>query len=243
LVKLRVGHPASAAVAGAEEDAPCAAPVVFVELGGIDGLGLGRAVDDAHRSDEAIQRNLIERCAALDEMHRRIDVRARVGPEREGRQGHLRAAVQALHEVELHWRVAWIHRCDMRIDGRRDVDPARSGKRSGRGKLRERRSGAGNQKGQYPRYEPTFHGNPPTCVRPRKPLDGPAYSTDRSGSASTCGCEARLPFGKRVELLFCAAIAGSIRKLMNRWALPGCGASAGMAATSNHMTAPSRGIE
>src|SRR5262249_16472165 len=83
LVKSRIGHPAVAAVARAEENALGAAPLVLVELRSVDRQRRRTPTDDAHRPDEALQPNLVERCTALDEVHRRIDMGARMRAEGE----------------------------------------------------------------------------------------------------------------------------------------------------------------
>ena len=56
------------------------------ELGGVDRLHVVGDVDDARRSDEPIDRHVIDRRAIADEMHRRVDVSAAVRAERIGRR-------------------------------------------------------------------------------------------------------------------------------------------------------------
>src|SRR5947209_13741221 len=131
-MELAIAHPVIAAVARAEENAFRSAPLVLVQFGGVNGECVGRAIDNAHRTDEGRERYLVESLAVWDEVQRRVHVCAAVRAHGEFRKCEWVTILELLQEVELNGCVAGEYGSTGGEWGG-DVDPLHGGLRKGGG--------------------------------------------------------------------------------------------------------------
>src|SRR5215472_1975826 len=126
-MKVSIHHPPIAAVASTKQNSLGVAPVMLVELGRVDCLGIGRTVDDPRASHQVGEGHLVNRGSLCDEMQWCIHVRAGVRGHQVRRQSQFVALVETAEKFEFRLSVArirgrrgWIKRCG-------DIDPARAG--------------------------------------------------------------------------------------------------------------------
>jgi len=123
LVKGRIRHPMTAAIAGAEENSFRSLPVMLVQFGRVDGEGFRRTINDANRADEAFQRDLIQRNPIFDEMHGRVDVSSAMSPHVEGGEREVFAGAHRMKKGDLDAVIPWVGWSGLGVERCRDVDP------------------------------------------------------------------------------------------------------------------------
>src|SRR2546426_10534230 len=120
-------------VARLKEDSLRALPFGLLKSGGVNEQGAARALDDARRPDQLLERHLVDRAAAGEEVERRVNVRARVRAEMEVGEVDDIASLDRPEPDELGRRVARVDGCLARDDGHGNVNPvARADRKSTR---------------------------------------------------------------------------------------------------------------
>ena len=129
LVEDGAAHPASQRASSPEYHTRGVLPVVPAELRCVDGgYGIGN-VDHRRGTDQRVERDLVDGCAAGDEVHRRVDVCAAMRAERIEGQRQRVPLPHVFEERERHRRVPLVDRRLRRVERRRHIDPSLSTQR------------------------------------------------------------------------------------------------------------------
>src|SRR5256712_1871454 len=131
-------------VARLKEDSLRALPFVLLKFGGVNEQGAARALDDARRPDQLLERHLVDRGAAGEEVEWRVNVRARVRAEMEVGEVDDVASLDRPEPDELGRRVARVDGCLARDNGHGNVNPVARAARPlgpGRGRRKSEREG------------------------------------------------------------------------------------------------------